>query len=212
MAPFPRSSSGNVYLLVFVDYYSRWVELFGLRKATAETISKIMINEVFTRWGVPNYLLSDRGPQFVSSVLQEVCQEWGVVQRLTTAYHPQTNLTERINRTLKTMMASYVEEQHKQWDKHLTEFRFALNSAVHESTGTTPAEINLGRPLRGPMEVLLHPRDISPDDLCYDKTSELKQMKAYVEQKLKTARQRQKRNYDKHRRDVQYGNKDRVWL
>ncbi|GAA6091521.1 butyrophilin subfamily 1 member A1-like isoform X1 [Tachysurus ichikawai] len=38
-------------------------------------------------------------------------------------------------------MASYVEEQHKQWDKHLTEFRFALNSAVHESTATTPAEV-----------------------------------------------------------------------
>ncbi|GAA6080783.1 uncharacterized protein LOC113073276 [Tachysurus ichikawai] len=212
MGPFPRSSSGNVYLLVLVDYYSRWVELFGLRKATAETISKVMIDEVFTRWGVPNYLLSDRGPQFVSSVLQEVCQEWGVIQRLTTAYHPQTNLTERINRTLKTMMASYVEEQHKQWDKHLTEFRFAINSAVHESTGTTPAEVNLGRPLRGPMEVLLYPRDISPDNLCYDKTSELKQMRAYVEQKLKTARQRQKRNYDKHRRDVQYATKDRVWL
>ncbi len=212
MGPFPRSSSGNVFLLVFVDYYSRWVELFSLRKATSETVSQILIREVLTRWGVPDYILSDRGSQFTSSVFQELCKNWNIIHKMTTAYHPQTNLTERINRTLKTMVASYVSDNHKHWDKFIPEFRFALNSAVHESTGVTPAELNLNRSLRGPLDVLLQPRDVSPEESCYDKLKELNQMKEYVEKRLYTARKRQKRNYDKNRREVVFEERDRVWM
>ncbi len=50
------------------------------------------------------------------------------------------------------MIASYVGEQHKHWDRWLSEFRFAINSAWHESTGFSPAEIALGRKRKGPME------------------------------------------------------------
>ncbi len=60
-------------------------------------------------------------------------------------------------------MAVYVGDNHKCWDKHLTEFRLALNSAVHKSTGVTLAELNLGRALRGPADALLKPRDETPD-------------------------------------------------
>lgn len=68
MGPFPRSSNQNVYLLVFVDYYTRWVELFPLRTATAESISCVLVKDIFTRWGIPDYLLLDCGPQFVSII------------------------------------------------------------------------------------------------------------------------------------------------
>lgn len=51
MGPFPKSSQLNCYLLTFVDYYSKWVEIFPLRKATAETVSKLMVKEIITRWG-----------------------------------------------------------------------------------------------------------------------------------------------------------------
>lgn len=104
MGPIPRSSKRNVYLLIFVDYYSRWTELFPLRKATAETVLKILIQDILTRWGVPNYIVLDQGPQFVANVFEETCREWNLKHKMTTAYHPQTNLTERINRTLKTMI------------------------------------------------------------------------------------------------------------
>ncbi len=101
MGPFPRSSNRNVYLLVFVDYYTRWVELFPLRQATAETIVRVMTKDIFTRWGVPDYILSNQGSQFVSALFEETCKKWNVFPKRTTTYHPQTNMTERINRTLK---------------------------------------------------------------------------------------------------------------
>ena len=212
MGPFPRSTKGHVYLLVFVDYYSRWVELFALRQATAETVSKVLTEEILTRWGVPDYILSDQGSQFVSSVFEATCQQWNVAQKRTTAYHPQTNMTERINRNLKAMIASYVGDHHKHWDQHLPEFRFALNSAVHESTGVTPAEVNLRRPLRGPMEVLLQPRDCTPDSQAYRKAGQLSNLRGYVTGKLEHARGKQKRQYDKGRREVEYVAQDRVWM
>ncbi|KAL7827382.1 hypothetical protein SRHO_G00331000 [Serrasalmus rhombeus] len=81
--------------------------------ARAPQIARILVTEVFTLWGTPAYLVSDRGAQFTSHLIHETCQEWGVVQKLTTAYHPQTNLTERINRTVKTMIASYVRDKHR---------------------------------------------------------------------------------------------------
>ena len=212
MGPFPPSTSRNLYLLVFVDYYSKWVELFPLKKATAESISQILTKEILTRWGVPNYILSDRGAQFVSSIFDSTLKTWKVTHKLTSAYHPQTNLTERVNRTLKTMIAAYVGSNHKHWDKHLPEFRFAINSAVQESTGVTPAELNLNRPLRGPLDVVLEPREITPDSTAYRKISQLEELQTFVSTNVSKARKRQKRNYDKKRRDMEFREKARVWL
>ncbi|KAI4882115.1 hypothetical protein NFI96_010737, partial [Prochilodus magdalenae] len=156
MGPFPRSKKGNSYLLVVVDYYTKWVELFPLRDSKTHRLCQLLRDEIFTRWGVPKYLVSDRGPQFTSQFLTDLCQKWGVTQKMTTSYHPQTNLTERVNRSLKTMIASFVGEHHEEWDKWLSEFRFALNSSCHETTGQSPAELALGRQLKGPLERLIH--------------------------------------------------------
>lgn len=112
MGPLPRSSERNEYLLVVVDYFTRWVEFTPLRTATAKTIARFLRKDIFTRWGIPDYIFSDRGPQFVSSIFQELCNQWTVIPKLTIAYHPQTNMTERVNRTIKSMIASYLDDNH----------------------------------------------------------------------------------------------------
>ena len=61
MSPFPKSSKQNVYLLDFVDCYSRWLELFPLRKATAETISQVLIKDILTRSGLPHFIFQTMG-------------------------------------------------------------------------------------------------------------------------------------------------------
>ncbi len=79
MGPFPSSKKQNTYLLVTVDYYTKWVEMFPLRDAKTQKIVKILREEIFTRWGVPKFLVSDRGPQFTS--FWEICVRHGVVCR-----------------------------------------------------------------------------------------------------------------------------------
>ena len=101
------------------------------------------------------------------------------------------------------MIASYVADNHKHWDQHLANFRFAINSAVQETTGVTPAELNLGRTLRGPLDVLLRPWTPLPGSSSYKKVTELQNLKAFVQANLTKGRTRQKRNYNKTHRDVQ---------
>ncbi|KAL1262312.1 hypothetical protein QQF64_007577 [Cirrhinus molitorella] len=212
MGPLLWSTQQNEYLLVFVDYYSRWVEFFPMRHATAQNIATILRKEILTRWGVPDFILSDRGTQFVSSVFKEVCEKWRVTPKLTTAYHPQTNMTERINRTLKNMIASYVDDNHNKWDQFLPEIRFAINSAIQETTGVTPAELHLGRKLEGPMDKVLHGSNLTPDTTTYDVISHIQQLQSQVKESSRKAQHRQLRNYNKKRRDSTFKIKDRVWL
>uniref|UniRef100_A0A9J8AKF4 Gypsy retrotransposon integrase-like protein 1 n=1 Tax=Cyprinus carpio carpio TaxID=630221 RepID=A0A9J8AKF4_CYPCA len=154
--PFPSSKKLNAYLLVVVDYYTKWVEMFLLRNSETQKLVKILKGELFTQWGVPKYIISNRGAQFTSKLLAELCKTWGSIQKLTTSYHLQTNLTERVNRTFKTMIASYVGQHHQLWDQWLPEFWFAINTAYQETTGKTLAEWMVGRQLHGPLERLVH--------------------------------------------------------
>lgn len=117
MHPFPKSSKLNEYLLVVVDYCSKWVEVFPLRSVKTHVIADILVKEIFTRWGTPTYLVSDRGPQFTSQPITHYVQAVGSGSKTYTAHHPQTNLTERVNRTLKNMIASYVKDNHRHWDR-----------------------------------------------------------------------------------------------
>lgn len=119
--------------------------MFPLRDAKTQKIVKVLKEKIFTHWGVPKYLVSDRGPQFTSIVLADLCKTWGCVQKLTTSSHPHSNLTKMINRTVKTMIAAYVGQQHQTWDQWISEFHFALNTTQQESTSKTSAELMLGR-------------------------------------------------------------------
>ena len=176
MGPLPCSPERNEHLLVLVDYYTRWVEIFPMRTASAPVIARLFRKEILTRWGVPDFILSDRGSQFISNLFTELCKNWTVAPKLTTAYHPQTNLTVRVNRNLKCMISSYIEENHRKWDQYLPEFRFALNSAIHETTGVSPAELHLGRKLRSPMDKLLKGQNLSPDAAGYDVVQHIKDL------------------------------------
>lgn len=160
-----------------------------------QKIVRILKNEIFTRWGVPKYIISDRGAQFTFNVLAELCKTWGTTQKLTTSYHPQTNLTERINRTLKTMIASYVGQNHQTWDQWLSEFRFAINTAYQETTGKTPAELKLGRQLHGLLERLIF-RPPAPDQASYHLLERQNIMAEEVKSRMKVQQARQARYYN----------------
>lgn len=83
---------------------------------------------------------------------------------------------------------------------------------VQQSTGVSPAELNLSRPLRGPLDVVLQPREQAPDTPIYTKITQLEDLSSFVSNNLDSARRRQKRNYDKHRRNMEFGEQDRVWV
>ena len=132
---FPTSYDGNKYAVVFVDYLTKWPEVFAVPDQTAITIAHLLVEEVICRHGVPAELLSDRGSAFLSALLQDVYQLMGTHKVSTTAYHPQTDgLVERFNRTLIDMLVKTVEKNGRDWDRRLPHVLFAYRASPQEST------------------------------------------------------------------------------
>ena len=115
---FPRSRRGNQYAIVFVDYLTKWPEVFPVSDQSAATIANLLVEEVVSQHGVPSEVLSDHGRAFLSGLLREVQQLLGFKKANTSAYHPQMEgLVERFNRTLTAMLAKTVEKRGPDWDE-----------------------------------------------------------------------------------------------
>ncbi|XP_014670181.1 PREDICTED: uncharacterized protein K02A2.6-like [Priapulus caudatus] len=141
--PFPTGE----YLMVGVDYYSRWVEVAILKTTTADKIVE-HLEQWFSVYGVPKTIKSDNGPQFVSSVFKDFLSQNGIGHRRTTPYWPRANgQVEVQNRTLlKSIRVACAEG--KNWRRELPKFLLAYRSTPHSVTGATPAELMFGRNIR----------------------------------------------------------------
>ncbi|GFY07584.1 retrovirus-related Pol polyprotein from transposon 412 [Trichonephila clavipes] len=160
VGPYPASRPERYkFILVITDHFTKWCELIPLRKASAQTIANAFFNNYITRYGAPISLISDNGPQFISDVFEHLSHRLDIKHMKTVTYRPQSNLTERVNRNLVQMIASFVEENHENWDQFLHEFAFALRTAVNETTNKTPAELFLGRKIITPFSKLINVKE-----------------------------------------------------
>nr|GEV99980.1 reverse transcriptase domain-containing protein [Tanacetum cinerariifolium] len=118
MGPFP-SSQGNRYILVAVDYLSKWVEAKALPTNDARVVVKFF-KSLFTKFGTPRSIISDRGTHFCNDKFAKVMSKYGVTHRLATAYHPQTSgQVEVSSRGLKRILERTVGENRASWSKKL---------------------------------------------------------------------------------------------
>ena len=91
---------------MFIDYLTKWPEVFATADQSAPTIAKLLVEKVISRHSVPKELLSDRGVSFLSKLIAEICKVMGIKKVNTTAYHPQSDgLVERFNQTLLDMLS-----------------------------------------------------------------------------------------------------------
>ncbi|GFW60973.1 transposon Tf2-8 polyprotein [Trichonephila clavipes] len=157
LGPYPASRPERYkFILVISDHFTKWCELIPLRKASAQAIANAFFDNYIARYGAPISLISDNGPQFISDVFEHLSHRLDIKHMQTVTYRPQSNLTERVNRNLVQMIASFVEENHENWDQFLHEFAFALRTAVNETTNKTPAELVLGRKIITPFSKLIN--------------------------------------------------------
>ena len=91
VGPFPLGESGNTYVLVASDYFTRWVEAYGIPNQEAITVATKLVDELFCRFSIPEQLHSDQGRQFESNLMQEVRKLLHVNKTRTTPYHPQSD-------------------------------------------------------------------------------------------------------------------------
>ncbi|GFY08285.1 retrovirus-related Pol polyprotein from transposon 297 [Trichonephila clavipes] len=134
--PYPASRPERYkFILVISDHFTKWCELIPLRKASAQAIANALFDNYKARYGAPISLISDNGAQFISDVFEHLSHRLDIKHMKTVTYRPQANLTERVNRNLVQMIASFVEENHENWDQFLHEFAFALRAAGRKQVG-----------------------------------------------------------------------------
>ena len=115
MGPLPTTESGHKYILLVVDYFTKWPEAFPLPNQEAATVAEVLVKEYVCRYGVPLSLHSDQGRNLESHLIQEKCSILGISKTRTTPLHPQSDgLVERMNCTLEPQLSLLLSrpEQH----------------------------------------------------------------------------------------------------
>ncbi|GJU24032.1 reverse transcriptase domain-containing protein [Tanacetum coccineum] len=152
MGPFP-SSRENKYILVAVDYLSKWVEAKALPTNDARVVCKFL-KSLFARFGAPRAIISDRGTHFCNDQFVKVMLKYGVTHRLSTAYHPQTSgQVEVSNRDLKRILERTIGENHASWSDKLDDALWAFRTAYKTPIGCTPYKLVYGKACHLPIEL-----------------------------------------------------------
>lgn len=214
VGPLPKSTSGYLHILSVQDYFSKFCIFIPLRTATAKAVVQHLEERVFLVFGVPRQLLTDNGKVFVGHELRNLTQAYGVKLIHTANYHPQANACERQHRTLKVMLASFVKDNHRNWDTLLGKVACAIRTSKNESTGLSPYFVNFGREMITHGEDHLPPFDRSDDEELPTpeaRASVLLQIFQDVRKRLDKAQAQAQKVYNLRRRDVQYTRGDRVW-
>ncbi|GJX26849.1 reverse transcriptase domain-containing protein, partial [Tanacetum coccineum] len=152
MGPFP-SSRGNKYILVAVDYLSKWVEAKALPTNDARVVCKFL-KSLFARFGAPRAIISDRGTYFCNDPFANIMLKYGVTHRLSTAYHPQTSVQVEVsNRGLKRILERTVGKNRASWSDKLDDALWAFRTAYKTPIGCTPYKLVYGKACHLPIEL-----------------------------------------------------------
>lgn len=118
---------GEKWIFIVEDSVTKWVELLAVQNATAEKYAKTVVNEIIFKYGLPR--------KIISAVMQQICHIFDIKEHFITLNHPSANMVERKNRDLKPRLVILVRNPHKLWPEKLPIIRFAINTAMCESTG-----------------------------------------------------------------------------
>jgi len=140
-------------VLIITDVFTRYSFAFPTKDQKAATIAKILKEYIFDKFGAPDKILSDQGRNFLSSLIKQLCNSYGVEKVRTTAYHPQGNGgCERFNRTLHGLLVTLDEREKKKWPEHVSALVSHYNMTPHATTGYSPFHLLFGREPKMPRD------------------------------------------------------------
>lgn len=150
VGPLKETMRRNKYIIVAIDYFTKWPESTAVKEATAQEVVEFIWKDIICRHGCPKKIISDRGTHFNNQLMEDLMKRMGINHRLSTPYHPETNgLVERFNKTLCQALAKLGEDD---WDLHIPSVLYAYRTKRNKSTKMKPFYIVYGRQDRNTLE------------------------------------------------------------
>jgi len=204
--PLLETKSGNKYILVAIDHYSKWCEAKAVADHGAKTAARFLEDDVICRYGVPKFVLTDNGGEWATK-FDAMCKDYGIHHQHTAPQWPQCNgMAERLIKTIKhgITVLSAVPDNANCWDEQLAKVMFGYRCGIQSSTKFSPFMILIGRTSRLRADNYLHSLTAEVDDVTDVETTaeqfmqKVKLIASIHENVLlnvKQAQQKQKRAY-----------------
>ena len=208
MGPFDKSKDGYQYLLVAAEAYSKWPEAFPLRTQESTEIANILFNYVFARYGAPRKLVSDKGQNFISKLVLELCNMLNIRKYSTSPYHPQSNSTvERMNGTIQQSLRAYIIDNAQRgtttrdWQSLLTSVLMGIRkSDCSQSTEHSPFYAMFGQEMNLPFDRAFIPASrltADADEVIQTMVDNMKTTDTIIQDNLRKNQEKTKQRYDK---------------
>uniref|UniRef100_A0A8C2Z9W3 Integrase catalytic domain-containing protein n=1 Tax=Cyclopterus lumpus TaxID=8103 RepID=A0A8C2Z9W3_CYCLU len=206
----PLTRCGHRYVLVVMDYFTKYLNLYALSDQRATTVAKCLFEDYISHHGVPQSLHTD----------QELCSRLGIHKTRTSPYHAMSDgMVEWANRAIKDQLAKYLYARGGEGVGHLRQVEFAFNTSVHSSTKHTPFSLAHGREARLPADVLLGDSPAvsnatrgTPSEHANSVLRRLCAAFHSVAQNIEAAVAQQKHYYDSRMKHTAYEPGDLVWV
>jgi ribosomal protein S17 len=206
VGPMDESKLGNKYILVAVDYLTKWPMAMAVPNINEVTTADFLYKQVVVNHGVPNFILTDRGSNFTSGYVQNFLKHLGCRHVTTTSYRAQVNgLCERMNQSLVQVLAKIIKDRgvEDRWDEYLDSALLAVRTMKNKSTGYSAGKLLYGYELRTPGTWPAPREDYIEEEIYDEVANRVKAIKTLTEEFRIDARnqvtkkqQAQKKRYD----------------
>ena len=167
LGPIKEAKNKEKYILLVVDAFSKWPEAFAVHSYDAITVAQVLYKEIFTRFGCPDVLISDRGQCFMSNLVQALCAIFGIRRNMTSPFHPSSNaVCERVNSQINRALRTYVNLNQDDWPNILPGILMAFrNTPADNSTHFSPYFLMFCQDMRTPFDVAVQGNipDVTPN-------------------------------------------------
>ena len=167
IGPLPISERGHTHILVVIDTFTRFVELYPIVDTSGIEAAYALINHA-GRYGIPNEILSDNGPQFVNKIIESLTSLLKVQHKFSIAYSKEENaIVERVNREVMRHLRGIMFEAPliQEWWLYLPMVMRLLNAKIHETTNVSPAQLLFGNAIDLDQQLITDPEKLVPTKL-----------------------------------------------